>query len=517
MVLLKRKYRTAKLILDVLLFSLAAYLSFMIRLMDISPDTALKSAYVTASALAALLTFGLLGTARHAYRHFSLHDFVQLAWIVALALLLTLVISFLWFRLDTIPRAAPLIHGPVAMALLSGVRIFVRYYFGNFSHWQKVKFREPILVIGLNAKTELFLRALEVLGNRRYRVAGILDESTLSQGSRMRSCEVIGKPADLSGILVRFSVHGLHIRNVVLTIPREELGESGRKVLETLEREGMIHVSELDAVFSLMLPEIEDRQQAFFRKMVNRYPVPAGLEDAINERLRRYGPVKRFVDISGALMLSLFGLPVALLITPMIWLTMGRPALFWQERFGKDGRFIRIYKFRTMKPAEGEDGRLLSDAERQHWFGNLLRRTRMDELPQLINVLKGDMSFIGPRPMLPSYHPLDVPEWVRLRTLVRPGILGWAQVHGGQQMPKRDKVILDVWYLRNMSLRLDMLIILKTARMVMLGERLDRRNIFRAYEDLQLSFPPELVGGDEPADERRPAAGMHKEISTSPG
>jgi sugar transferase EpsL len=142
------------------------------------------------------------------------------------------------------------------------------------------------------------------------------------------------------------------------------------------------------------------------------------------------------------------------------WLT-GLPVIFAQDRSGRDGKPFRILKFRTMKDARDAGGRLLPDAERLTPFGRFLRSTSLDELPELINVLKGDMGLVGPRPLLMEYLPLYSPEQAR-RHEVRPGITGWAQVNGRNALTWEEKFRLDVWYVDNRSFWLDLKILWMT-------------------------------------------------------
>ena len=133
----------------------------------------------------------------------------------------------------------------------------------------------------------------------------------------------------------------------------------------------------------------------------------------------------------------------------------GAGALFFQERPGKDGKIFKVVKFKTMTDERDENGNLLSDEERLTKVGKFVRSTSLDELPQLLNILKGDMSFIGPRPLLPEYLPLYSPEQAR-RHNVRPGLSGWAQVNGRNSISWKQRFEYDVWYVDNISFKLDL-------------------------------------------------------------
>ncbi|MCZ8158967.1 MAG: sugar transferase [Rhizobiaceae bacterium] len=171
--------------------------------------------------------------------------------------------------------------------------------------------------------------------------------------------------------------------------------------------------------------------------------------------------MKRFLDIviaaSGLIVFS----PLMLALVLLIWLRLGAPAFFRQTRPGRHGKPFEMIKFRTMRNALDEDGNQLPDAERLPPFGRYLRSTSLDELPELWNVLKGDMSLVGPRPLLMEYLPLYSHQQSR-RHDVRPGVTGWAQVNGRNAISWETKLELDVWYVDNLSLWLDLKIICLT-------------------------------------------------------
>ncbi len=171
--------------------------------------------------------------------------------------------------------------------------------------------------------------------------------------------------------------------------------------------------------------------------------------------------VKRIFDVAAsASALIVLGLPL-LLIGLVVRMKLGSPVLFRQQRPGLHGRPFTMLKFRTMTDARDAFGNLLPDAERLTLFGRWLRSTSLDELPELINVLRGDMSLVGPRPLLMEYLPLYSAEQAR-RHEVRPGITGWAQINGRNALRWEEKFALDVWYVDNWSLGLDLRILALT-------------------------------------------------------
>ncbi|WP_394334092.1 sugar transferase [Bacteroides togonis] len=180
--------------------------------------------------------------------------------------------------------------------------------------------------------------------------------------------------------------------------------------------------------------------------------------------------IKRVLDFCIVLSVLLIIWPILLLI--IIWLhfaNKGAGAFFTQERPGKNGKIFKVIKFKTMTDERDANGNLLPDAERLTRVGSFVRSTSIDELPQLINVLKGDMALIGPRPLLPQYLPLYSKEQAR-RHEIRPGITGWAQVNGRNAISWTKKFELDVWYVDHCSFLLDVKIIILTIKKVFVRE-----------------------------------------------
>lgn len=199
-----------------------------------------------------------------------------------------------------------------------------------------------------------------------------------------------------------------------------------------------------------------------------------------NTKKQKY--MKRLFDfLLASVALLLLAVPLIILIF-LVRSKIGRPVFFCQIRPGLHGQPFHMIKFRTMTDARSPDGELLPDAERLTPFGQFLRATSLDELPELWNVLKGDMSFVGPRPLLMEYLPLYSPEQAR-RHEVRPGITGWAQVNGRNALSWEEKFKLDLWYVDNGSLWLDIKILWLTVRKV-----LEREGINAAGEATMSRF-----------------------------
>lgn len=191
------------------------------------------------------------------------------------------------------------------------------------------------------------------------------------------------------------------------------------------------------------------------------------MSDTSFQFYRRAG--KRLLDLFLLALALPVVLPLAALIALWVRLEMGPPVLFRQPRPGKGEQIFTLLKFRTMTEARDKAGHLLPDAQRLTPAGKFLRRTSLDELPGLVNVLKGEMSLVGPRPLLIRYQPFYRPE-ERKRFTVRPGITGWAQVHGRNNLPWSERLALDAWYVEHQSLWLDLKILWLTLAHVIAGK-----------------------------------------------
>jgi sugar transferase EpsL len=176
--------------------------------------------------------------------------------------------------------------------------------------------------------------------------------------------------------------------------------------------------------------------------------------------------MKRLLDLFMASLAVLILWPIVVTISSVVWLKLGLPIIFQQTRPGYLGQPFTIFKFRTMRNMYDENGNLLPDADRLERLGRFLRASSLDELPQLWNVFRGDMSFVGPRPLLTEYLSLYTPEQKR-RHDTRPGITGWAQINGRNAVSWEEKLKLDVWYVDNQSFWLDIKILFLTAYVVL--------------------------------------------------
>ena len=214
------------------------------------------------------------------------------------------------------------------------------------------------------------------------------------------------------------------------------------------------------------------------------------MPDAAGRWYARVG--KRILDVTIAVPAVVLLAPFLLIVAALVRVTLGAPIFFRQTRPGKGGRPFELLKFRTMLQSADSAGHPLPDAQRLAPFGRVLRSTSLDELPELWNVLRGDMSLVGPRPLLMQYLPRYNPEQAR-RHEVRPGVTGWAQIHGRNALTWDQKFAHDVWYVDHVSLQLDLSILLKTC-----GAVLSRRGISSPGEATMGEFmgsSPHVAGG----------------------
>lgn len=197
---------------------------------------------------------------------------------------------------------------------------------------------------------------------------------------------------------------------------------------------------------------------------------------------------KRLIDfLASFLILLIFSPLIIVLILFLVFANNGKP-FFVQKRPGKNGEIFKIIKFKTMNDKKDSNGNLLSDAERLTRIGMFVRKTSLDEIPQLINVLKGDMSLIGPRPLLPEYLPL-YNDFQKKRHDVKPGITGWAQVNGRNSVSWEKKFELDVWYVNHLSILVDLRIIFLTLKKVIISDGVSPEGFVTMprFDDLKLN------------------------------
>jgi len=266
----------------------------------------------------------------------------------------------------------------------------------------------------------------------------------------------------------------------MVAVSRERLPERMGETLRKIAKTARVRVEYLNETLGL-------ESSASTMRRAPIAPCPDLQELALDPKqielrsIANYRAAKRALDFALSALLLILLAPVWLGLAVLIKLTLGSPVYFWQLRPGRYGRDFKLVKFRTLSSAYDVNGRPVDMADRLGRVGRFLRKTRLDELPQIWNILIGEMSFIGPRPLLP----VDQTAGASRRHLVRPGLTGYAQVIGGRDIPPADKMALDIWYVMNASLALDIEIVMRTVPFLLLGEHVDHEAIRTAWSDLR--------------------------------
>ncbi|MER2606181.1 MAG: sugar transferase [Siculibacillus sp.] len=443
------------------------------------------STYAAVTAVVAVPITVFFGLDRSIWRLTSMVDYIAVANAVVATVIAATIVDFFVDRLNDVPRSLPFLQAILAIGVLVGSRVLVRMI-----HRRRRSRRRPVdgmpasvaathetvLIVGLDRLADLFVTSVAELGEGRVEIVGIVGETRRHTGRTLSKLRILGSIEEIAPVLRDLEIHGVFVDRIVVTIPYKRLPEVTRLTLSEIEESTRIRVDYFtDWLFSRP-PRRSSPADA-------RPPAPSAplAVDLAAVRDRPFWRIKRLIDTIAAAVLVVTLAPIMLLVAFLVAVDVGLPVTFWQRRPGRDGRPFRLFKFRTMRAAHDRDGRRLADEERTSRIGALMRKTRLDELPQLFHILLGEMSFIGPRPLLP----IDQPEDATVRLLVRPGLTGWAQVQGGRAVSPEEKSVLDEWYVRNASFRLDLEIVLRTIPMVLIGERYNTDEIARARDELE--------------------------------
>lgn len=396
------------------------------------------------------------------------------------------VLGFNFNRLDGVPRSLPVLQVLLMGAALIGIRILARVWhdareYVRLPESSRPFYGETVLVIGSDALTDLYLRSVSRIAPDRVRVAGLLSNDPRHVGRSILRCPILGTPEELPEILRILEVHGVFVDRIVVAMPSDAFSPATQQTLSELEGAIAFDYLHDDARFAPLATGESGRSSQRSEARCEPPLLLVSDDDISSLGNRSYWRVKRAMDCIAALILLIILAPLFAIVAALVAFDVGSPVIFWQQRPGLNGRPFKLYKFRTMAPAHDASGRRLRDEDRSSWIGRFLRRTRLDELPQLVNIFVGEMSFVGPRPLLPIDQPADYSA----RTCVRPGLTGWAQIKGGREISAADKGALDVWYVRNASFALDVEVILSTISIVIFGETIDMAAIQHARRDLK--------------------------------
>jgi lipopolysaccharide/colanic/teichoic acid biosynthesis glycosyltransferase len=458
--------------------------------------------YTLISIGSVFVVFLAAGLDRTAWRYSTVADHLQVVVLTVLAILLTLVVTFALNRLEPVARSLPVLQGGLIVTILVFVRGAARFWHTRCIHINGNGHivgqpHETVLVVGVNTVTELFLLSVKEFASQRVQVAGILAEEPSMRGRTIQQKPVLGIVEELQEILQSLEVHGLAISKIVVATAVDRLRPSSVQTLLEVERSSDIVVQFIpeqlgfeDLSQKASVVSSQERKSSL-GQMAGFQLRHTDLENSMRKSFR-FG--KRLIDVFGAALLGFALAPVAVLVAFIAALDVGFPVIFWQQRPGLYGRPFKLYKFRTMRAPHDQHRRRIPDDQRSSAVGQLIRRIRLDELPQLYNVLVGDMSLVGPRPLLPC----DQSPFYAARLSVRPGLTGWAQVNGGRIISTTDKCVLDIWYAQNASFELDFKIMLSTVKMIFFGDRINIRAVNQARKDLDSNarFPTTMIAAE---------------------
>jgi lipopolysaccharide/colanic/teichoic acid biosynthesis glycosyltransferase len=355
-------------------------------------------------------------------------------------------------RLNYIPRSLPIIQFFALCALMLGGRVLAMASHGFAAPCvNNYLMGSHNLLICANAFASSYLKMLDAFNVDRTNIVAILDRNSKLFGRALLGHPIIGPPSALARVVKEYKVHGVQIDGVLICDNRpSEEDKTWRDVEENCGVLG-VELKFLSDVLGFELGET-------IKKRDDDRVIVAGSKP--------YAFAKRMFDVSMSLAAAIIISPFVALVALGILIDLGWPLIFWQKRLGYRGESLLIYKFRTLHAPYDRHGNFVEEDRRPSRYGSLLRRARFDELPQLWNVFSGDMSFVGPRPLLP----IDQPDKNELRLSVRPGVTGWAQVNGGRQISADEKGSLDDWYVRHASFWLDVRILIRTVGIVCLGD-----------------------------------------------
>lgn len=435
--------------------------------LPLSPSSTLIYALMTI--LVTIFVFITLRVSEGITHLFSSRDALNILIAVILSEMVTITVVFSISRLDGVPRSVPLIHGLVILLGLLLYRITISsiqdHKYGNQSPISNTNpnLIRHIIIVGLDP---FAISAIRLTQNQRPITVKILAVYSLQEkyvGRSFSNIKILANLYKIGSIIDEFKIHGINVDEIWVSDSSKFYANSIADILHSQAKDRGVITKKLSEALSLA-PVLNTS----YNEEKSQYP-----EIHVNYR---YMYIKRFLDITVATCLIFMLWPIVLIAALFTIINIGFPITFWQERVGKNGILFRLYKIRTLNFPIGADGYLRSDVERHSSLGLFIRRFRIDEIPQLVNVIAGEMSGIGPRPLLPR----DQPQNSYTRLLIRPGITGWAQVNGGELLLPEEKNALDCWYVFHMSFFLDIQIVFISMVVLVIGVRRKELEIEKA-------------------------------------
>ena len=485
-------------ILDVLWGGLSPLAAFLLRDGTVQSPVSV-AIYCGVAFLASLLVFQWFRTSSPIARFYSIRDALELIKACILIAALSAVATFLLTRLEEAPRSIPILHFILLTSGLLGARILLRLR--DSHHEARVPNTaaktEHVLIIEATRLAWFFSKMVEeVVAPGSHQIVAILDSRPRMKHRSLNGYPIVGAPEDMEKVIADYATHGVQIDTVVLAAQPDALAATT-----------WLEVSRVCLARNItleVLPErlISERSEANQVAPVGS-PTPQVVQVELPESLkRRFWRLKRVFDLAATITLTIVLSPLIVAVCLLVMLDVGTPVVFWQQRLGRNGAPLHLYKFRTLHTLFDRRTMEKREAQLPSSVGRFLRATRLDELPQLWNVLSGDMSIIGPRPLLP----IDQPQDTTLRLAVRPGLTGWAQVCGGRLISVEEKNALDEWYIRHASFKLEAVIVKRTIGMLLAGERRNENTIAAALREKSQDQCAGKAAASEPEIKGTPSA-----------
>jgi lipopolysaccharide/colanic/teichoic acid biosynthesis glycosyltransferase len=442
---------------DVLWAGVSPALAYLVRDSWIDrPDAVMI--YCCVAFAASLLTFQMFKLSEPMSRFFCTRDAVEVVKACTISVSLAGAFLFTFTRMEETPRSIPLIHFFVLTAGMIGgrgiSRIRCRWRDAGKSDGAAQSI-ENIVVVGTSRLAWFFIKLVEELATGESQIVTVLDERPQFQYRSLNGHRIAGSPLHISKIFDEYATHGIEIHKIVMANPPEDLSCAALAEIERVSRDRSITVEILPEHLLLTRPA---KQLALEATKVVSEPVEA--------TKRPFWKSNRLLNIALAAVIMILAAPVAAVVAILALIDVGYPVVFWQQRVGRLGRPLHVYKFRTMRAPFDRKGNLVPESERLSRLGRFLRAARLDEIPQLWNILSGSMSVVGPRPLLP----VDQPKTFSLRLQVTPGLTGLAQISGGKLISVEEKAALDEHYVRHASPFLDLKILLNTVWVMFSGD-----------------------------------------------
>ena len=464
-------------LLDVAWGGASPLLGFLLRDGAINSPAAVAF-YCAVALLASLLVFQWFRTSSPIFRYFSIKDALDLFKACVVIAALSAVATFLFSRLNEAPRSIPVLHLILLTSGLLTLRLYARLRDTRREARAQATTNsvQHVLIIQASRLAWFFSKMLEELAPGKYQIVAILDERPELQHRSLNGYPIVGTPAHVETVVDEYAQHGIRIDKIIAAAKPEAISAAAWRDIARVCHTHEIQLEILpDRLMAGLSGETIDAS-AEPRTTAAAIAPSSSLDTLLG---RPFWKIKRVIDFTVALSVAIVTCPVTCLVFGLALLDVGTPAIFWQQRAGRNGKALHLYKFRTLQTLFDRHTKQRREAEQPSVIGRFLRKTRLDELPQLWNVLRGDMSLIGPRPLLP----IDQPHDPALRLAVRPGISGWAQICGGKLITPEEKTALDEWYIRHGSLSLDARIILRTLIMLAIGDRRDEQAISTALAE----------------------------------